>query len=74
MRQLDTVKRQLHYVTTIQVADLEADLKDQKESRRSWQNKAGELEEKLADMENAHFVSVLIDADADIYYVCPQML
>ncbi len=44
------VKGQLNYVTNVQLAELEADLKDQKESRRKWQNKAGELNDKLEDL------------------------
>jgi hypothetical protein len=67
-----------------EVSVLEADLESEKEARRGWQDKAGTLRKKLVGMvssesgvirkaylekEQARFVLVLLDADADIYLV-----
>ena len=68
-----------------EVSILKADLESEKEARRVWQDKAGKLRERISSMvhnssaivrlladsqqEQARFVLVLIDADADNYLV-----
>ncbi|KAK0122822.1 hypothetical protein ONS96_009855 [Cadophora gregata f. sp. sojae] len=87
IEKLEQATRQLDYVTTVQMPEQEAhflaqihelkvDLQDQKDSRRRYQAKSQQLEDqidyKLSTM--ARFVSVLIDADADIYYFTNNLL
>ncbi|KAH8757115.1 hypothetical protein BGZ57DRAFT_932890 [Hyaloscypha finlandica] len=67
---LDIVKAQLGNVTkerAREVAVLEADLESERDARRGWQDKATTLRERLSSLEQARFVLVLVDADADIY-------
>ncbi|OWP04326.1 hypothetical protein B2J93_9394 [Marssonina coronariae] len=65
---LEALVSELQYVKSVTVANLEADLVDQKAGRRRWQSEVESLQRRLADMDDGRFVSVLIDADADIYY------
>jgi len=67
---LDAVSSQLEDVTkerAREIAVLQADLESEKEARRGWQDRAGTFREQLLGMEQARFVLVLIDADADMY-------
>ncbi|KAE9364678.1 hypothetical protein N431DRAFT_421835 [Stipitochalara longipes BDJ] len=67
---LDAVEAQLDTVvkdSAREVSILKADLESEKEARRGWQDKAGTLRERISSMEQARYVLVLIDADADSY-------
>ncbi|KAH7323783.1 hypothetical protein BKA65DRAFT_511461 [Rhexocercosporidium sp. MPI-PUGE-AT-0058] len=72
------------------ISELQVDLKDQMDSRRRWQSNSEKLEDEVmklrnkvaaisaansaANLESSRFVSVLIDADADIYYFADEYL
>lgn len=84
--QLHTVTKE----SAREVSILKADLESEKEARRGWQDKAVTLRERLTSMvckseplykywlilwqEQARFVLVLIDADADNYLVSGSLL
>ncbi|KAH7380813.1 hypothetical protein BKA64DRAFT_713363 [Cadophora sp. MPI-SDFR-AT-0126] len=85
LENLEQATRQLDYVTSVrmpeqeahflaQIHELKVDLQDQTDSRRRYQAKADQIDYKLSVMDKARFVSVLIDADADIYYFTNDLL
>ncbi|KAF8848884.1 hypothetical protein BDZ45DRAFT_680905 [Acephala macrosclerotiorum] len=70
LSKLDEVATELDVVTmdrAREVSILSADLENEREARRGWQDKAVTLRQGLSNMEQARFVLVLVDADADIY-------
>ncbi|KUJ17501.1 uncharacterized protein LY89DRAFT_781698 [Mollisia scopiformis] len=70
LSKLDTVTADLERVTqdrAREVSILKADLETEREARRGLQEKNGNLLLSVSKMEQARFVLVLVDADADIY-------
>ncbi|CZR56571.1 uncharacterized protein PAC_06460 [Phialocephala subalpina] len=70
LNKLDDVTSRLQCVTKErenEVSMLSADLEAEREFRRGFQSKAEILGQRLSHVEQARFVLVLIDADADIY-------
>ncbi|KAL5315624.1 hypothetical protein ACEPPN_016493 [Leptodophora sp. 'Broadleaf-Isolate-01'] len=67
---------------TAKILELQVDLKDQINSRHHWKSMSKKLEDEVAtlrgkvgaNLETSRFVSVLIDADADIYYFADEFI
>ncbi|KAF8851374.1 hypothetical protein BDZ45DRAFT_679155 [Acephala macrosclerotiorum] len=77
LNKLDDVTARLETVTqdrAKEVSTLSADLEAEREIRRGLQGKAEILRQNLSGVEQARFVLVLIDADADIYMFRNELL